>query len=165
MTLHLSRRGSSSNVLARSGSNIKRLSLLFALVAFALSIACRIDERQSGIPSRAQDAIGAFTEDFNAGRFDKIYREAAEEWRARVTLEESNETFRTLKERLGFIKEREYTSGRQQQNVGGDAAGGSLIVRYNTRFDRAEGIESFTLIEREGNYLLAGYSVSSNVLK
>jgi hypothetical protein len=164
MTLHLSRRGSSSRVRSRPCPNLKRLSLLFALIAFAFSISCRIDERQSGIPSHAQEAIDAFTADFNAGRFDKIYRESAEEWRARVTLEESNETFRRLKERLGAIKEREYTSGRQQQNAGGQGAGGSLVIRYNTRFDRAEGIESFTLMERQGSYLLAGYSVSSNVL-
>jgi hypothetical protein len=124
-----------------------------------------MDERQSGIPSAAQDAINILTEDFNAGRFDKIYTEAAQEWRKRVTQEQSNETFRTLKERLGAIKEREYTSGRQQQNPDGNRPGNSLVLRYNTRFERAEGMETLTLIERDGRFMLAGYSVSSNLLK
>lgn len=165
MTLHLSYGAIVLKGRVPSGRNIKRLSLLFALVAFALSLSCRIDERQSGIPSAAQETINIFTDDFNAGRFDKIYREAAEEWRARVTPEQSDETFRQLKERLGLIKERAYTSGRQQQNPSGNLSGSSLVLRYNARFDRAEGMESFTLIEREGRYLLAGYSVSSNLLK
>jgi hypothetical protein len=124
-----------------------------------------MDERQSGIPTKAQETINNFTENFNAGSFDKIYLEAAEEWRSGVTLEQSNETFRTLKERLGVIKERTYTSGKQQQSPSGALPGNSLVIRYNTRFDRAEGMETFTLIERDGRYLLAGYSVSSNLLK
>lgn len=146
-------------------SSLKRLSLVCALMVLAFSLACRVDERQSGIPATAQEAINTFTEDFNAGRLDKIYNEAAAEWRARVTLDESNQTFRTLKERLGAIKERTYTGGRQQQTPQGNLPANSLVIRYNTRFDRAEGIESFTLIERDGRHQLMGYSVSSNLLK
>lgn len=150
-----------------SGSRLKRLSFscVLFLLAAAFSTACTIDEKQSGIPLKAQETINHFTEDFNAGSFDKIYNESAAEWRSRVTLEQSNETFRTLKERLGIIKERAFTSGRQQQNPSSDLPANSLVVRYNTKFERAEGMETFTLIERDGRYLLAGYSVSSNVLK
>jgi hypothetical protein len=166
MTLHLSSGARVSDGRASSTRNVKTLSLLLALAALLASLTgCRIDERQTGIPSAAQDSINTLTEDFNAGRFDKIYAEAAEEWRGRVTQEQSNETFRTLKERLGVIKEREYTSGKQQQNPGGNLPGNSLVLRYNTRFERAEGMETLTLIERDGRYLLAGYSVSSNLLK
>lgn len=171
MTLHLSSGEKLSKGRARSGSNIKRLSVLCVVVALVSSIGCRIDERQSGIPSTAQETINTFTADFNAGNFDKIYSDAAEEWRSRVTPEQSNETFRRLKERLGAIKqERTYISGRQQQNPGAGLPDNSLVVRYNTKFKRADGaendaIETFTLIERDGRYWLAGYSVSSDVLK
>ncbi len=170
MTLHLSTKGRLSKLRLPYTSHLKNLSLLCAVVTLVVASACTVDERQSGIPERAQEAINLFTEDFNAGRFEKIYREAADEWRSRVTLEESNQTFRTLKERLGDIKrERTYTSGRQQQNPGAGLPANSLVVHYNTKFKRADGtesdaLESFTLIEREGRYQLAGYSVSSNVL-
>lgn len=150
-----------------SGSKLPKFSsaLLLLMLAGLFAAACTIDERQSGIPSKAEEAIGAFTEDFNGGRFDKIYREASEEWRDRISLEQSNETFRTLKERLGAIREREFTSGRRQQNPSGNLPGNSLVVRYNAKFERAEAMETFTLIERDGRYLLAGYSASSDVLK
>ena len=42
-------------------------------------------------------------------------------------------------------------------------------LRYNTKFKRGDtetdGLETFTLIERDGRYQLAGYSVNSNALK
>lgn len=166
MTPRLSRAAGKIAERVPSGLNIKRLTLIFALIALlAFYTGCKIDERQSGIPPAAQDVINIFTEDFNSGRFDKIYQEAADEWRGRVTTEQSNQTFQRMKERLGEIKERTYTSGRQQQNPGGNLPFNSLVIRYNTRFDRAEGMETFTLIERDGRYVLAGYSVNSDALQ
>jgi hypothetical protein len=172
MRPHLSSVGRSSKRRSLSGSDVRRLALHGALVALVslLSLACTIDERQSGIPAQAQETINIFTADFNEGRFDKIYREAAEEWRASVTLEQSNETFNRLRERLGSLNDRTYTSGKQQQTATGAPSGNSLLIRYNTKFKRADGtendgMETFTLVEREGRYLLAGYSVSSNLLK
>jgi hypothetical protein len=172
MRLYPSSIGRSSRQRFLSGSEVRRLSLYAAFVALVslLSLACTIDERQSGIPDKAQETINSFTADFNEGRFEKIYREAAEEWRARVTLEQSNETFRRLKERLGTPHERTYTSGKQQPNPAGAPSGSSLVIRYNTKFRLADGsendaLESITLIERDGRYQLAGYSVNSNLLK
>jgi hypothetical protein len=168
MTLHLSPRGRFS-LRRKASSHPKRIFLrsctMLLLAATLFSLACKVDERQSGIPSKAQESIDTFTEDFNSGRFDKIYAEAAEEWRTRVNPEQSNETFRTLKERLGAITGRTFTSGRQQQNPSANLPANSLTVRYNTTFERAQGMESFTLIERDGRFSLAGYSVSSDALK
>lgn len=149
-------------------SNLKSVLLSAAL---CFSLACAVDKTESGIPSEAQSTIDTFTADFNAGRFEKIYREASDEWRAQVSLEQSTETFRRLRERLGTIKqERALTSGRQQQTPTANLPADSLVLRYNTKFRREEGAESygmetFTLIKRDGRYLLAGYSVSSDVLK
>lgn len=147
---------------------MKSLLLSFAL---CFSLACAVDKTGSGIPSEAQETINTFTEDFNAVRFEKIYREAADEWRAQVSAEQSTETFRRLRERLGTIKqERTYTGGRQQQRATANLPADSLVLRYNTKFRREDGAESygmetFTLIKRDGRYQLAGYSVSSDVLK
>lgn len=162
MTLSLA---SAKERRAPGGSHSKVFSLSGALLLAALTFACTIDETHSGIPEKAQSVINTFTEDFNDGRFDKIYREAADEWRSDVTLEQSNQTFRTQKERLGVIKERTFMGGRRQENKSADLPANSLVVSYNTKFDRADGIETFTLIERDDRYQLAGYSVSSYVLK
>jgi hypothetical protein len=150
---------------------LSQLKSALLFVALCFSLGCAVDKTESGIPSEAQTAIDTFTADFNAGRFEKIYREASDEWRTQVSLEQSAETFRRLRERLGTIKqERTYTGGRQQQTATANLPADSLVLRYNTKFRRedgaeSDGMETFTLIKRDGRYMLAGYAVSSDVLK
>jgi hypothetical protein len=40
-----------------------------------------------------------------------------------------------------------------------------LVIRYETKFERGDGLETFTLLERDGRWLLAGYFVNSDALK
>src|SRR6266498_5238264 len=53
--------------------------LLFTLLIFCA--ACSQTTRSSGIPAGAQTAIDASIEDIDAGRYEKLYQEAADEWR------------------------------------------------------------------------------------
>ena len=134
------------------------------LLIFA--VACNSNaQRQRGIPPEAQATIDTITGDIDAGRYEKIYREAADEWRQTTTLEQSNESFSTLKTRLGNIKGRTYQTAREEQSSSGQLPGHSLVVRYYTTFERGEGTETFTLVERDGRWLLARYFVNSDTLK
>jgi hypothetical protein len=54
---------------------------------------------------------------------------------------------------------------RGEQNTVGAEPGQSFIIQYQTSFDRAEGMETFTLVERQGRWLLARYFVNSDALK
>lgn len=138
------------------------LLLLFASLAFS---ACSVGERQSGIPSAAQATLDTVTRDINEERYEKIYTEAAEEWRQKATLEQSNNIFSTLKTKLGNVRGRTLLTGKQQQNTNNGTTSNSLVLRFNTTFERGEGMETFTLLERDGRWLLAGYSVNSDLLK
>ncbi|MGA9994289.1 MAG: DUF4019 domain-containing protein [Pyrinomonadaceae bacterium] len=120
---------------------------------------------RSGIPDGAQSAIDSLTSEIDAGEFDKIYQESAEEWRHRATSEESKAFFETLKTRLGNVKSRAYHTATEQRNTGGPIPGHSFVITYRTTFDRAEGMETITLLERDGHWLLAGYFVNSDALK
>ena len=138
--------------------------LLFVLLCM-LGLACDSDARQSGISPQAQTVIDMVTEDFNEGRYENIYTEAAEEWRQTTTLEQSNATFKRLKDRLGGIKGRVYQTAREEESTGGGLPGHSLVVKYYTTFERGEGMETFTLVERDGRWFLAKYFVNSDALK
>ena len=70
-----------------------------------------------------------------------------------------------VRERLGRVESRALRSGREQQSASAPLSGHALEVVYQTRFERGEGVERFTLLERGGQWLLAGYSVSSDVLR
>jgi hypothetical protein len=136
----------------------------FCLLTFALLSACAVDERR-GIPPAAQAAVDGVTEDIAAARDAKVYGEAAEEWRAAVSAEENARLLGRVRERLGRVESRTLHTGREQQSAAAPLSGHSLELVYRTRFERGEAMERFTLLEREGRWLLAGYSVSSDVLK
>ena len=126
-----------------------------------LCMGCTLKANRGGVPAQAQALIDAVGKDISGGRYEKIYDEAAEEWRSATTLEQSNATFRTLKNKLGDVKGRSFHSATEQDNTGGH----SFVITYKTSFERANGMETFTLVERDGRWLLARYFVNSEALK
>jgi hypothetical protein len=139
---------------------------LILLVFGLLTGACRPDAlRQSGVPLAAQERIDTVAEDLDEGRYEKIYDEASAEWKRTATLEQSNESFNRLKTSLGSVKGRTYQTAREEQSTSGQIPGHTLVVRYHTTFERGEGMETFTLVERDGRWLLAKYFVNSDALK
>jgi hypothetical protein len=140
------------------------LSLALCLFTFAFLTGCAVDERR-GIPAGAQATIDRVSEDIAAGRDAKVYGEAAPEWRAAVGEEQSARMLARVRERLGAVVGRTLHTGREQQSASAPLSGHALEVTYRTRFERGEAMEKFTLLERGGEWLLAGYSVSSDALK
>jgi hypothetical protein len=139
-----------------------RVSLFCSL---ALIAGCTLQASRKGIPPEAQAAIDETSNDIAGSRYEKIYNESAEEWRQATTLEQSNATFEVLKTKLGGVKSRAFHSATEQQNSSGTLPGHSFVITYTTTFDRGEGMETFTLIERDGRWRLARYFVNSDVLK
>jgi hypothetical protein len=146
----------------------RAFALTICLFAFAsLLAACAVDERRA-IPPEAQATIDSVTEDIAAGRDEKVYEEAAPEWRASVSADENKKILGQARTRLGRVNSRALHSGtvqERQAETGTGASGHTLVVNYQTTFERGTAMETFTLIEREGRWLLAGYSISSSALK
>jgi hypothetical protein len=148
----------------RPGRNMAGALLLLS----AAVVACHFSTssiKSTGMPPAAQAAIDAFSADVAAERYEKIYKEVADEWRKRATVEQMKEFFAKLRERLGSVKTRTSQTIRDQESVGGEIPGHSLMIIYETAFERAAGMETFTLVERDGRWLLAGYFVNSSALK
>ena len=145
-------------------SLITHQSSLIAALAFCLFtlpfLACEVDERRQ-LPPEAQEAIDRVTEDVAAGRDEKVYQEAADEWRASVTPAESQKTLARVRTQLGRVQSRAMHTGKEKTEGGRH----TLSVTYQTTFERGTGMETFKLLERDGRWLLAGYSVTSDALK
>jgi hypothetical protein len=137
--------------------------VLATLLLFA--VGCALKASPDGIPPQAQAAIDLISNDINDGNYEKIYNEAAEEWRQAATPEQSGATFKTLKDKLGNVKGRSFHSATEQRNSSGTLPGHSFIITYKTTFERADAMETFTLVERDGRWLLARYFVNSDALK
>jgi len=136
------------------------------LVWLMLALAgCKASVRRSGIPAGAQTALQEAIEDLDAGRYDKLYQEASDEWRSQSSLEDSKATLQTLRNKLGLARTRTQETAREEQTSTAPVAGHSVTVIYQTTFDRGEAIETFTLVEHGGTWQLAKYYVSSSGLK
>lgn len=137
------------------------LILLTAIV----SCACGLKSERRTIPAEVESTINSVSDDIGAERYEKVYTEASDLWRQDATLEDSVNTFKTLGTKLGEVENRTLQSATEQENSGGPLKGRAFIVTYRTKFQRGEAMETFTLVERDGRWLLARYFVSSTALQ
>jgi uncharacterized protein DUF4019 len=145
--------------------SVKHLTAALALLfVFGLSLihqGCGQPQRRSSLPDGAQATLQTAIEDIDAGRYEKLYNDAAAEWRADASLEESKATFQRLRDKLGKPGVRDQQTAREEDT----GSGHTLIVIYQTSFERGQAMETFTLLERGGRWYLAKYFVSSTALK
>ena len=121
--------------------------------------------RTRSVPSEVNEVITNIGEQIAQERYEQIYNESSELWKKDVTLEQSNEVFKTLRTKLGRVETRALNSATEQENSGGVLKGHVFILSYETHFERGDGMETFTLIEENGRWLLARYFVNSTALK
>jgi len=141
-----------------------RRAVYFSTVLISvLGFSCKVSERRT-MPPEVESAIASVGDDIAAERYEKIYNESSELWTQAATLEESVERFKTLRTKLGPVEDRTLQSATEQENSGGALKGRAFIVTYRTKFENAEGMETFTLVERNGKWLLARYFVNSTAL-
>jgi len=141
------------------------LSILIIVVLSSLTVsACRQQAERGRVPAEVQEVVASVGENISQERYEQIYNESSELWKKDVTLDQSNEVFKTLRTKLGKVESRALHSATEQQNSGGALKGHVYILTYQTRFERGEAMETFTLIEENGRWLLARYFVNSTAL-
>jgi len=144
---------------------MRNIGLFVTPVLIVISAACSQGTRRSGVPAGAQAALDRSLEDIDAGRYEKLYHEAADEWRNETTLDESKATFQRLRDKLGNVRTRNLQSAREEQTSTAPIKGHSVVIVYQTTFERGEGMETVTLLEHGGQWYLARYFASSSQLK
>lgn len=145
--------------MIRSG---KRAGLVIFAIAFLAS--CGLQTERRTIPPEAMARVESFTADVAADRFEKIYSDAADLWREDSTLDQSTATLKTLKEKLGAVKNRQVHSAREEENASGPLQGRSFTITFQTTFEKDSAMETFTLVERSGQWQVARYRVTSLAL-
>lgn len=141
------------------------VQLFFVVLLSISALACGLKTERRGIPAEVESAINAVSEDIATDRYEKIYDESSELWRQDASLEQSVSAFKTLKTKLGKVESRTVHSATEQHNSGGPLKGDAFIITYQTKFEKAPGMETFTLVKRDNRWLLARYFVNSTALK
>lgn len=142
------------------------LFLFLIVVLSSLTVsACRREPQRSRVPTEVEEVVNTIGDQITFERYEQIYTDSSSLWKKDATLEQSNGVFKTLRAKLGKVESRALHSATEQQNSGGVLKGHVFILSYQTRFERGEGMETFTLIEENGRWLLARYLVNSTALK
>ncbi len=139
--------------------------VLILLLTAATACACGINNQRTRVPSEVEEVVASIGNNLDQERYEQIYNDSSDLWKQDVTLEQSNEVFKTLRSKLGKVENRSLHSAAEQQNSGGPLKGHAFILSYETRFERGAGMETFTLIEQDGHWRLARYLVNSTDLK
>jgi hypothetical protein len=138
---------------------------LIVFLATLIVSACRQNADRNRVPTEVQETVANIGEYISQERYEQLYNESSDLWKRDVSLEQSNEVFKTLRTKLGKVESRSLHSATEQQNSGGALKGHAFILTYETRFERGEAMETFTLIEENGRWLLARYLVNSTALQ
>ena len=125
---------------------------------------CSQGPEAARVPIEVQEVVTTVGEQIAQERYEQIYNESSDLWKQDVSLEQSNQVFKTLHDKLGKVENRALHSATEQQNSGGALKGHVYILSYQTRFERGDGMETFTLVEQNGRWLLARYLVNSTAL-
>lgn len=144
---------------------MRKLPWIFCALALTAATACRGGERRTGVPPAAQTVLDSAIQDIDAGNYDKLYQEAADEWRNQVTLEDSRAKMQQMRDTMGKVRTRTLQTAREEQTSTAPVAGHSLTAFYQTTFERGNGMEAFVLIEHGGRWYVAKYYLTSNAGK
>jgi hypothetical protein len=128
-------------------------------------LGCTPRTSKSGVPAAVESAIGTVTDDIQQERYEKIYAESSDLWKQDASLEKSTEVLKTLHAKLGKLENRTMHTATEQENSSGTLKGHVFILTYQTKFERGEAMETFTLREESGKWKLARYLVNSTALK
>lgn len=141
------------------------VEVLFVVLLSLSGLACGLKAERRSIPAEVESAINAVSDDIATDRYEKIYNDASDLWRQDANLDQSISAFKTLKTKLGKVETRTVHSATEQHNSGGPLKGEAFIITYQTKFEKAPGMETFTLVKRDNRWLLARYFVNSTALK
>jgi len=145
--------------------SVRYISIFLIFLSSLTVAACRQDVDRPRVPSEVSEVVANVGENIDQERYEQIYNESSDLWKKDVTLEQSNEVFKTLRTKLGKVESRTLHSATEQQNSGGVLKGHIYILTYQTRFANGDAMETFTLIEDNGRWELARYFVNSTALK
>ena len=142
-----------------------RMGLVLIALLSATAFACGVGNQRERVPREVEETVANIGIYLNQEQYDQVYNESSDLWKRDATLEQSNAVFKTLHTKLGKVESRSLNAAAEQQNSGGPLKGHVFILSYETRFERGSGMETFTLIEDNGRWLLARYLVNSTDLK
>jgi hypothetical protein len=126
------------------------------IAAFILLSACSSGEELAS----AEKEIVRFHTDLSAGKGEQIHDRASADWKQATAKPDAVQLFSGVRSKLG-----KFVSGKQEGwRVNYTTNGTIIIVQYNSKFEKAEGVETFTFKKNGDGAQLVGYNINSKAL-
>ena len=105
-------------------------------------------------------AIGGFHSELNAGNFDQIYEDSASDWKQASPKDDTIKLFTSIHNKLGgFI-----SATQTGWHVNYGTAGTIVTIVDDSKFQKAQGVETFTYRVSGSTAQLVGYNINSRAL-
>lgn len=136
-----------------SGKYLAVFSLLAALVLLA---GCSSSESIKA----AEAGVAHFRELMAAKKFDQVYAEASDEFKAASTAADLTKLLAAIDRKLGAFKSSTSNGWRVNYNTRGT----SVVYGVKSLFENGSGDETFSFLIKDGKAVLAGYNIQSSAL-
>jgi hypothetical protein len=105
-------------------------------------------------------AIGAFHSELNAGNFEQIYADSAPDWKQASPKADTVQLFTSIHNKLGDFLSAKQTGWHMNYGTGGTM----VTIVDDSKFQKAEGVETFTYRVSGSTAQLVGYNINSRAL-
>jgi hypothetical protein len=130
-----------------------------AMIACLMLAACNPATATADLDA-SEKAIGAFHTKMNAGDFDDIYYESADEMQASAEILEFEGLLGAVQKKLGKAGKSTRMGWRINYLNGGSFA----VLTMETAYEKGKAMETFTYKSSPKGPLLVGYNIQSNAL-
>jgi len=108
----------------------------------------------------SQQAIARFHAELNQAQFDQIYAESSPDWKQATKQADTIKLFSAIHTKLGL-----YINGKQDAwRVNYGSGGNTVVVQLQSKYQKGNATELFTLTDSGGSAQLIGYNINSLAL-
>ena len=107
----------------------------------------------------AGNAVAAFHEQMETGRYQEIYRNSSQGLKNATTEKDLTSLLNSFQTILGDVVSSSRTNFSFRTST---TTGNTYTVVYNTRYENGAGTETFVFVEEEGVLRLLSYNLNSN---
>jgi len=136
-----------------------KLALLFlALLVPALSAAPQAQPKPEDLAKQSAEAWLALVD---AGKYADSYRDAAENFKKRVSKGQWESTAKAVRAPLGSLQSRKLKSVTYKTSLPGAPDGQYVILQYDTLFEHKQSaVETVTpMLDKDGTWRVSGYFI------
>ena len=131
-------------------------SLIAAFLTISLASCAALGEGTE----KAEKQVEVIHRLYNSKKFDRVYALTDQIYQEASTKEFNERFLKTIYKRLGKVEKKTRTGWQANTNM----QGSFLVLVYDTKFEKGQGVETFTMKLEDDKVTMAAYNIDSPAL-